>query len=542
MEKILESLVMEAIRKRIRTIDSLHKLKIQYAGKYKISPVSNSKLIESYKKLVQRGRIKENKDFYGFLRKRKIRTLSGVSPVAVILKPYPCPGKCIYCPTEKNVPKSYLSNEPAIMRAIANNYDPYLQVKRRIETLVLNGHPTDKIELIVMGGTWGAYPKNYQTSYIKNCLDAMNGKRSKNLAEAQKANETAKSRCVTMVLETRPDWVNEEEVKRMRILGATRVELGVQSLYDDILDLVKRGHKISATIKATQLLKDAGFKVSYHMMPNLPGADLKRDAKMFKELFEDPNFKPDMIKIYPCVVTPFSELAKWHERGDFRPYSDEELLDFILQIKPYFPKYLRVSRLVRDIPAPSIIAGSKVSNLRQVAHELMKEKGIKCNCIRCREIRNKIVDLKNLELNVFEYEANKGREFFLSFDDMGQDRLCALLRLRFPSQYFIKELEGAAIIRELHTYGAQVPISEHDEKASQHIGLGKKLVKKAEEISAKHGFKKIAVIAGVGVREYYRKLGYKLEGTYMVKKFKMTDFKNEVHVNSYNSRRSTDTT
>ncbi|MEK7524140.1 MAG: tRNA uridine(34) 5-carboxymethylaminomethyl modification radical SAM/GNAT enzyme Elp3 [Patescibacteria group bacterium] len=518
------NLVLEALEAGIKTSRQLHDMKMQYAEHFGVSPPPNSELINAYRALIKLGKVTENREFSTLIRKRGIRTLSGVSPVAVLTKPLGCPGRCVFCPTEENVPKSYLSNEPAVMRAIINDYDPWKQVTRRIETLHENGHPTDKIELIVMGGTWSSHPKPYQVSYIRACLNAMNGKKSRTLAEAQKINETAAHRCVAITLETRQDWIDEKEVLRMRMLGCTRVEIGAQTLYDDVLDLVKRGHRTDATIHATQLLKDAGFKISYHMMPNLPGATVERDIAMFKELFDNPAYKPDMIKVYPCMVVPFSELKLWMEQGRHKPYTDEELLEIIFKIKPYFPRYLRVTRLIRDIPATSIIAGSKVSNLRQVALKMMAEKGLYCQCIRCREIRGEPVEAKNIELRIMDYEASQGREFFLSFDDASRDKLCALLRLRFSSyslqgkKHFIKELEGAALLRELHTYGAQVPISEHDELASQHMGFGKRLVAKAEEIAKQHGYKKMAVISGVGIREYYRKLGYELEGTYMTKK------------------------
>jgi len=520
----MEKLVLDAVLGGIKTPGQLHGIKLKYAESLKIGPPPNSELVAAYRDLVKSGKIPVNRDFLKLITKRGVRTLSGVSPVAVLTKPMGCPGRCVFCPREENVPKSYLSNEPAVMRAIINDYDPYLQVTRRIETLHANGHPTDKIELIVMGGTWSSHPKSYQNYYVRQCLNAMNETKSRSLAQAQKLNETAKRRCVAMTLETRPDWIDEKEIIRMRKLGCTRIEIGVQSLYDDILDLVKRGHRIDATIRATQLMKDAGFKISYHMMPGLPGSNVKRDIQMFADLFENPDFKPDMMKVYPCVIVPFSELKKWFEDGKYKPYTDKELIEIILKIKPMFPRYLRVSRLIRDIPAPSIVSGSKTSNLRQVIHELMKTNGVVCQCIRCREIKGDSIVPKNIEFNVMEYEASRGKEFFLSFDDTHSDKLCALLRLRFTSyslegkKHFIKELNGAAIIRELHTYGAQVPISEHDELASQHMGFGRKLVAKAEEIARKNGFKKIAVIAGVGVRQYYEKLGYKLQGTYMVKK------------------------
>lgn len=519
----IATLVMDALSTDIKTSRQLHDIKIQYAEHFGVSPPPNSDLISAYRILVEKGVVKSNQAFERLIRKRGIRTLSGVSPVAVLTKPLGCPGRCVFCPTEENVPKSYLSNEPAVMRAIINDYDPHKQVTRRIQTLHENGHPTDKIELIVMGGTWSSHPKPYQVSYIRQCLNAMNGVNSRSLAEAQKLNETAQHRCVAITLETRQDWIDEAEVKRMRMLGCTRIEIGAQTIYDDVFDLVKRGHHTDATIRATQLMKDAGFKISYHMMPNLPGATVERDVAMFKEIFDNPDYKPDMIKVYPCMVVPFSELKLWHEQGRHRPYTDEELLDIIFRIKPYFPRYLRVTRLIRDIPATSILGGSKVSNLRQVALEMMKKKGLFCACIRCREIRGEPIDPKNIELKMMEYDASEGKEFFLSYDDVSRDKLCALLRLRFSSyslkgtKHFMKELEGAALLRELHTYGAQVPLSEHDEMASQHMGFGKRLVAEAERIARANGYKKMAVISGVGIREYYRKLGYELEGTYMTK-------------------------
>jgi elongator complex protein 3 len=520
----ITALVLRLLKEGVKTPEALHNVKRETAGEFGISLPPNSEIIKAYRGMIKEGKIEQNRVFERMIMKRAMRTLSGVSPIAVLTKFMGCPGRCVYCPTEENVPKSYLSNEPAVMRAIINNYDAFDQVKGRIGTLHANGHNTDKIELIVMGGTWSALPHKYQESFVKGCFDGMNPRKSRTLSAALKMNEKAKHRCVALTLETRPDWIDEKEILRMRELGATRIELGVQSVYDDGLALVKRGHGISAVYKAPQLWKDAGFKISYHMMPGLPGSTVARDIKMFKELFENEDLRPDMLKVYPCVVTPFSELEKWYKDGRYKPYTDKELIKLILGIKKFFPRYLRVTRLIRDIPATSILGGSKVSNLRQVVQALMKEKGIACECIRCREIRADAIDPKNIEMRVTDFLAAGGREFFLSFDEKKSDKLCALLRLRFPSyslkkgkKHFIPELEGAAIIREIHTYGAQVPLSEHDELASQHMGFGKKLVAKAEEIARENGFKKMAVISGIGIREYYRKLGYELEGTYMVK-------------------------
>ncbi|PIQ78183.1 tRNA uridine(34) 5-carboxymethylaminomethyl modification radical SAM/GNAT enzyme Elp3 [Candidatus Peregrinibacteria bacterium CG11_big_fil_rev_8_21_14_0_20_46_8] len=534
----IANLVLDALESGIKTPRQLHRLKLQFAEHFGISPPPNSELISAYRALIKTGRIKDNPEFRRLIQKRSIRTLSGVSPVAILTKPFGCPARCVFCPTEQNVPKSYLSNEPAVMRAIINEYDPERQVSTRLKALHANGHPTDKIEMIVMGGTWSAHPEDYKYEYISGIFEGLNKSeklnkksvqdiqvedRRNHLQQLQKINETADSRCVALTLETRPDWINEKEIHQMRELGCTRVEIGVQSLYDDVLEIVKRGHGTAEARQATQLLKDAGFKVSYHMMPNLPGSTVEKDIEMFKELFDNPAYRPDMMKFYPCMVVPFSELKLWYEQGKHRPYTDEELIQIIFAVKPMFPRYLRVTRLIRDIPATSIIGGSHTSNLRQVAHKMMKEQGIVCNCIRCREIRDEVIDPKNIELRTLEYDASEGKEFFLSYDDASRDKLCALLRLRFSSYslkgtpHFIKELEGAALLRELHTYGAQVPISERDELASQHMGFGKKLVAEAENIARKHGYKKMAVISGVGIREYYRKQGYELEGTYMTK-------------------------
>ena len=518
------NLVLEALATDTKTPRQLHRLKLQYAEHFGINPPPNSELVRAYRALVKIGKVKDDPKFRRLIQKRSIRTLSGVSPVAILTKPFGCPARCVFCPTEENVPKSYLSNEPAVMRAIVNDYSPFRQVRSRLKSLDANGHATDKVEMIVMGGTWSAHPVDYKRRYILGVFNGLNKKSVQSLAEAQKNNETAQHRCVALTLETRPDWINEKEIHSMRKLGCTRVEIGVQALDDEVLKIVKRGHGTEEARHATQLLKDAAFKVSYHMMPNLPGSTVDRDIAMFKELFENPAYRPDMIKVYPCMVVPFSELKLWFEQGRHKPYTDDELLRIIYTIKPYFPRYLRVTRLIRDIPATSIIGGSHTSNLRQVAHKVMKEKGIVCLWIRCREIREEVIDPKNIELKTMEYEASNGQEIFLSYDDVSRDKLCALLRLRFSSyslngkKHFIKELEGAALLRELHTYGAQVPISEKDELASQHMGFGKKLVFEAERIAREKGYKKMAVISGVGIREYYRKLGYELEGTYMLKK------------------------
>jgi len=524
--KIIQNLIKELIQKPIRSESALSEFKRKVAKQYKIPLPSNQELLQAYHNLLKVKRVKPNKRLEELLRVKKIRSLSGIVNVSVLTKPYPCPGKCIYCPEQKGLPKSYLENEPAVMRALANKFDPYLQTKNRIRALKEEGHPTDKIELRIIGGTWSYYPKRYQTWFIKKCFDACNERKASTLKEAQKINEEASHRIVGITIETRPDFIDKEEIKRLRNLGVTRVELGVQSIYDDILELNRRGHKVEATIQATKLLKDAGFKVSYQIMPNLPGATPSRDKKMFKELFSNPNFRPDLLKIYPTALLKEAPLYKWWQEGKYKPYSKRVLIELLKEIKKEIPYYVRIQRITRDIPAQKIIAGpAKISNLRQIVNQILEKEGWKCHCIRCREVRNNYNPKTPLYLFREDYFASGGKEIFLTFEDRERRRLYSLLRLRIPSYYYEKHsspifsvLKEAAIIREIHTYGQLVPLSEK-KNAPQHQGLGKKLIKIAEEIT-KNEFHlpKIAVIAGVGVRSYYRKLNYTLRETYMVKR------------------------
>ncbi|MBU2595297.1 tRNA uridine(34) 5-carboxymethylaminomethyl modification radical SAM/GNAT enzyme Elp3, partial [Patescibacteria group bacterium] len=325
-------------------------------------------------------------------------------------------------------------------------------------------------------------------------------------------------RIVEISVETRQDYIDVKEIKRLRKFGVTKVEIGAQALDDEILRLNRRGHDVAATIMATRLLKDAGFKVAYQMMANLPGSNLAKDKKMFEELFENPDFRPDYLKIYPLALVKNSGVYSLYQRTKFKPYSKKQLLNLIKYIKSIVPYYLRIERIIRDIPTSNIIeGGAKISNLRQIVQAEMKNEGLKCRCIRCREVRNRDYTKFKPYLFIEEYEASKGKEFFLSFETRKQDKIFSMLRLRFPADTFLPELKKAAIIREVHTYGQQLPISKNDKLASQHQGLGKKLIKEAEKIAKKNRFKKIAVISGVGVRPYFRKLGYKLKVTYMMK-------------------------
>lgn len=521
----------------------IDKLKREAARKFKVPCPAQTIILEVYRDSVALNKLPQNDWIPKILRKSAIRTLSGVAPIPVLTKPYPCPGKCIYCPTEAGVPKSYNSNEPAVMRAITVNWDSYRQVAKRLFVLSSGGHAINKVDLIVMGGTFSFLPRSYQSSVVRKALKAMNEfmvmkenpvkftkrfesslKKRTTLEAEMLQNETAPIRCVGITFETRPDYINENEVIHMRKLGGTRVEIGVQSVYDDVNELTKRGHGNKEAKEATFLLKEAGFKVHYHTMPNLPGSDLKRDQEMYDVLWNDPDFRPDQVKIYPCVVTIDAELKDWFDQGKFQTYSDEDLIEMLTEVKKDIPYWVRIVRLGRDIPQPNVVDGSHYTNFRELVHARMKEKGYICKCIRCREVRNRPQDLNDMQLFVEEYEASKGKEFFISVENKERSILYSHLRLRIPyhtlvgKKHFIPELTDAAIIREVHTYGEAVPLEERKKDATQHMGFGRMMMAEVEKIVEREKIKKIAVISGIGVRGYYRKLGYNLEGTYMVKR------------------------
>ena len=524
-EKIKEKIVKE-LYKTSKTAKNLSKIKRKAAKLYKTKFFSNTDLLKVYHRLVENKTLKKNSSLEKLLTIRKIRSLSGIVIISVLTKPFPCPGKCIFCPQQEGIPKSYLKDEPAVMRAIDNQFDPFKQVQSRIRMLTRMGHPTDKIDLRIIGATWSFYPKDYQTWFVKRCFQGANQldknkHKIQTLQQAQKENEKAKHRIIGITIETRPDYINKEEIRRLRKMGVTRVELGVQTIYNDILKLNRRGHTIDATIKATRLLKDAGFKICYQMMPNLLGSNMKRDEKMFAELFDNQNFRPDLLKIYPLALVKEAPLYKVWLEGKFKPYTKEQLITLLEKIKIKIPYYCRIQRIMRDIPANDIVTGgAKVSNLREIVQKDMKKKGLVCHCIRCREVKGNYDPKEKIYLFREDYEASNGKEIFLSFENKERTKLFSLLRLRKPSQCVLPVLKNASIIREVHTYGQLVPIAKQ-KIAPQHKGLGKKLMERAEEITQKE-FKlpKIAVISGVGVRDYYRKLGYKLENKYgyMIKK------------------------
>jgi len=439
-------------------------------------------------------------------------------------KPFPCPGKCVYCPSSPEAPKSYTIESPAVLRARKCNFEPGRQVEFRLRTLTDMGHPVDKIELIIMGGTFLAYPREYQYQFVKDCYDALNGVPSANLEEAKKLNESAEHRCVGLCIETRPDWCGEEEIKSMLDFGTTRVELGVQTLDDDIHRLTKRGHGVAAVISATRLLRDYGFKVYYHWMPGLPGSTPEHDLELSRKLFNDEHFCPDGLKLYPTLVVAGSELEEWYRDSRYQPYDSEEMIDLLVNIKTLIPKYVRIPRLMRDIPSKFIIAGNRDLALRGSIRKRMNELGLHCRCIRCREYGHRLRDgwmIGEPWLTRMDYETYGGKEIFLSYED-ANETLFGLLRLRINSKPSPESSpfkgEGRVRVRELHVFGSEVPLREKREWTAQHRGLGEGLLREAEKIVREEfHIDKLSILSGVGSRDYFRSLGYRLEGAYVVK-------------------------
>lgn len=530
-----EDLIKNLLKQKIKSIKDLDLAKRKLAKDFDIGIIKNAEILKTYRELLNRKKIQKNLDLEKFLKKRAVRTMSGIAPVAVLTKPYKCPGTCAYCPNEKEVPRSYLSNEPAVMRAIRCGYDPYVQVQARLKALEDNGHEPTKIELIVIGGTWSYLPKKYKYWYIANLFAGANNFKSKiknqkskyslkckitelqkTLLNEQKQNEKAKYKIIGLTLETRPDYINEKELLEMRELGCTRVEIGVQAIDDKILKINKRGHGVKEIADATKLLKDFGFKVTYHLMPGLPGVTAQKDFEIFQQLFDDARFQPDQIKFYPTVVTKGSLLYRWWKQGKYKPYSDKVLQNLIIKCKKIVPEYVRIIRLIRDIPGESIEAGNMITNLRQV----MKNQGVECRCIRCREARERELKVESRKLKVIEYGASGGKEYFISAESKDGKILYGFCRLRLADE---------AIIRELHVYGELVSVGGKNSSTGskyrkvQHTGLGKLLMQEAEKITKKNKYEKIKVISGVGVRGYYRKLGYKLKNTYMTKNINKID-------------------
>jgi len=446
--------------------------------------------------------------------------------VAVLTEPYPCPGTCIFCPEQSDAPKSYLDGEPGVLRAIQNAYDPYAQTHARIQALTAIGHATDKVELLILGGTWSTYPRDYRECFLRRCFDAMNKVESATLDEALQRNETAPHRNVGLVVETRPDSITPEEVLTLRHHGVTKVQLGVQSCDDRILALNRRGHTLDDVRRAVRLLRLGGLKVVLHWMPNLYGATPESDLADFARLWDDPGLRPDEIKIYPTALLAGTELFALWQQGQYEPYAEEALIDLLVRCKTMIPPYSRINRLMRDIPASYIVAGTTKSNLRQLVQATMRTRGLACQCIRCREVRGHKLAVEALEaiealtLDVVSYDTGATQEHFLQYLTP-EGRLAGFLRLSLPSiprdTLAIPEIREAAMVRELHVYGPAQALGQRG-GAVQHQGLGTQLLDVAAGIAQRAGFRSLAVIAAVGTRPYYRERGFTAGELYPIRK------------------------
>ena len=495
--------------------------------------LTKAALVGAYNQMVEAGTIKPDQVLLERIRMKPMRTLSGVTTVTVLTKPYPCPGKCIFCPTDVRMPKSYLPDEPGAMRALEHQFDPYEQVHARIRALENLGHPTDKIELLILGGTWSSYRRDYQEWFIKRCFDAMNELErgalrdhadkletaGVDIAQAQAVNETTSHRNVGLVIETRPDEINPDELRWLRHLGVTKVQMGAQSFDDYILEVNKRGHDVESTRKATALLRAAGFKIVLHWMPNLLGATPESDRADFAKLWTD--FCPDEIKIYPNQLLANAELYEYWQRGEFHPYTTDELVDLIADIKPTIPRYCRVNRVIRDIPGNNVVEGNTRTSLRQDIQAIMKTRGTHCQCVRCREVRGKTVDAESLRLDDLTYQAGTAEEHFISFVTP-EDGLAGFIRLSLPAKdatlTSMSDLDNAALIREVHVYGQSLEVGSEKTGAAQHAGLGTRLLEEAENVARAHGFSRMAVISAIGTRHYYMDRGFERGEYYLVKK------------------------
>ncbi|MFX1379368.1 MAG: tRNA uridine(34) 5-carboxymethylaminomethyl modification radical SAM/GNAT enzyme Elp3 [Promethearchaeota archaeon] len=510
-------------RTKITNIKAKFAKEFSYAG-----VIKNATILETATK-------EEKQLITQILKRRQTRTLSGVSVIAIMTKPLPCPGTCIYCPGQDSQPgervaQSYTGREPAAMRSIHHNYDPYLQVQSRINDLEAIGHTVDKIELIIMGGTFLSTDPKYQEEFIKGALEGIIEQRVNTLGEAKNLAENSKRRVIGVTIETRPDYCKEKDVDRMLNYGTTRVEIGIQTVYNDIFKLIKRKHTTFDSKEALRIAKDAGLKINAHIMPNLPGSDILRDRDLFNELYSNSEYRPDMLKIYPTLVINGTELYNWWKKGNYSPYKDNELIELIARVKMSLPPYVRIQRIMRDIPANLIEAGCKNSNLRQLIHERLREMDETCKCIRCREyglIKRKRdineMSFDKINLYRFDYDASQGKEIFLSYENMKEDYLIGYLRLRKPSEFAHRsELNDGKtmIVREIKVVGELVPkdLKPNFFTQIQHRGYGKLLMNNAEKISTEEfDAKKLAVISGIGAKSYFYEMGYEPDGVYVSK-------------------------
>ncbi len=482
-------------------------------------------LVAAYRSKVADEEWEEDPVLLAKIRMKPVRTLSGVTTITVLTKPHPCPGHCIFCPTEEGLPQSYLSDEPGARRGVEHAFDPYTQVSSRLKALHEVGHPTDKIELLILGGSWSAYPAKYREWFIRRCFEALNLENPEDdqgevsLASVQERNSRGKHRNVGLVVETRTDLITREHLIELRRQGVTKLQLGVQSMDNHILELNHRGHDSQATEKAVSLIRSAGYKVVVHWMPNLLGATIDSDRQDFARLWREGGVNPDELKIYPCQLLRNAELFQYWQRGEYKPYSEQELIDLLADIKPTVPRFCRINRVIRDIPSNNVVEGNRNTSLRQDVAVALRNRGTKCDCIRCREIRKNELTDGELTFDDLVYQAGKAEEHFLSFNT-GTDHIVGFLRLSLPDKerlFPVHHLEDAAIIREVHVYGQSVEVGAEQEGMAQHRGLGTELIEKAAEIAKSAGYSKLAVISAVGTREYYAGRGFVMGELYMVR-------------------------
>ncbi len=535
----LARLILEDVRAGFPVMEAVRRHPVE-AGY-----VNKSALVAAYHQLVESGGWEADEAMLAAIRLKPVRTLSGVTTVTVLTKPYPCPGTCIFCPDDIRMPKSYLPDEPGAMRALEHGFDPYAQVKARLESLTAVGHPTDKVELLILGGTFSAYRRDYQEWFVRRCFEAMNalppasprswerlgatetqlvtpsplpsGERQA-LRDVHLFNESAPHRNVGLSVETRPDEVSPDELAWFRSLGVTKVQMGVQSLDDRILELNQRGHTVAEAQRATALLRAAGFKIVLHWMPNLLGATPDSDRLDFPRLWK--GLCPDEIKIYPTQLLETAPLYDYWLRGEYHPYTTGELVNLLADVKPTIPRYCRVNRVIRDIPSPHVVAGNKRSSLRQDVHAEMVRRGTHCDCIRCREVRGGNVEAASLRLDDLVYHPEGAEEHFLSFITP-EDKIAGFLRLSLPGPDSpvtgLAELDEAAIIREVHVYGQSLAVGAEQSGAAQHAGLGTRLLAEGGRIARAKGYRRMAVIAAVGTRQYYLERGFERGELYLVK-------------------------
>lgn len=544
MENACRFIINEILDGNIETKEELEKAKLKVCREFKLEKFMSNSMILANATPEERLKIAP------VIKKKPTRTISGVAVVAVMCRPHKCPhGRCLYCPESSKAPPSYTGEEPAALRARMFDFHPYRQTYNRLLQLESIGHPLDKVELIVMGGTFPSYFLCYQEWFITKCLEAMNDFGIKSpeekikvksethmdvpeefsyLKDVQQTNENSKVRCVGMTFETRPDYCKVPDVDRMLNMGVTRVELGVQTVYNFIYKRVERGHRVEDVVESTRILRDSGIKVAMHLMPGL-FSDFDRDMRIFKRIFNDSRFKPDMLKIYPCLVTEGSKIHDMWKRGEYSPYTTEEAVELIAEVKKILPKWVRTMRIQRDIPSPLIEAGVKKSNLGELVYRKLADEGANCKCIRCREVGHRAAEgvethFDDIKLLREDYDAGEGREIFLSFEDVNADVLVGFLRLRMPSEkaHRVEVDDKTALLRELHVYGPMAKIGDLGQKKAeiwQHMGYGERLLAEAEKVASEEYDKnKLLVISGIGARDYYRKFGYTREGPYMAKR------------------------